>query len=495
MLTLLVVLLLPLSLSLSPLLPPPSLLLPSAISYCQLHGLLTVSSDLTSLPVPFSLRPQTFPAVHFNRVKALAKPLNDLYYRIATNASYLQTTLALTATADSFTKSLLSLHSKIYCTPTPNPLLSPARLGLLRSDYMLTAAGCKQIEVNSIASSFGCMCTGVSNMHNYLADKFNQPTNQQVPRSLPNDATSCLANALALSHTQYLKRHSIPPNNGRSTVLFVIQPNETNLMDQYALQHALETRHNISVARISLASAATLVTRDPTTGSLHLADTEITTIYFRAGYTPADYSESAGGPTATWSGRALLENSRATKCPDLGLHLAGTKKVQQDLTNREVLEEFARGGNDVDALHATFAEQYSLGKDLSDEVARRVTARLTANPNLWVLKPQREGGGCNSYGAAIMTMVEGAGGVQFLDGYVLMERLFPETQVAELVRGGRMSENVEVVSELGIFSTFYDDGNVKESEYAGYLLRTKSVDTDEGGVAAGASVVSSISLT
>lgn len=49
---------------------------------------------------------------------------------------------------------------------------------------------------------------------------------------------------------------------------------------------------------------------------------EVSVVYFRAGYTPADYpSEEA------WRARLLVERSAALKCPTLGYQLAGTKKV------------------------------------------------------------------------------------------------------------------------------------------------------------------------
>ena len=49
-------------------------------------------------------------------------------------------------------------------------------------------------------------------------------------------------------------------------------------------------------------------------------------VYFRAGYSPADYpSESR----AEWRARALLERSKAIKCPTVGYQLAGAKRVQQ----------------------------------------------------------------------------------------------------------------------------------------------------------------------
>lgn len=53
---------------------------------------------------------------------------------------------------------------------------------------------------------------------------------------------------------------------------------------------------------------------------------EVSVFYFRAGYTPVDYPSDS-----EWEGREMIERSSAVKCPCLAYHLAGTKKVQQQL--------------------------------------------------------------------------------------------------------------------------------------------------------------------
>ena len=53
---------------------------------------------------------------------------------------------------------------------------------------------------------------------------------------------------------------------------------------------------------------------------------EVAVVYFRAGYTPSDYPSNR-----QWDARATLERSHAIKCPSVAQHLAGCKKVQQQL--------------------------------------------------------------------------------------------------------------------------------------------------------------------
>ncbi|XP_071022648.1 glutathione synthetase-like [Oncorhynchus clarkii lewisi] len=63
----------------------------------------------------------------------------------------------------------------------------------------------------------------------------------------------------------------------------------------------------------------------------------------------------------SWEARLMMERSLAVKCPDISTHLAGTKKVQQELGRPGVLERFFPGEPDVvDQIRATFAGLYTL---------------------------------------------------------------------------------------------------------------------------------------
>jgi glutathione synthase len=89
-----------------------------------------------------------------------------------------------------------------------------------------------------------------------------------------------------------------------------------------------------------------------------------------------------------------------------------------------------------------------------------------------------------------------------------MQRILPPPQPARLVRRGVVDGGGPTLSELGVFGAFLavsdddaperSDANdagsttvVLVNEYAGHILRTKSVGVNEGGVATGYSVLSS----
>ncbi len=80
-----------------------------------------------------------------------------------------------------------------------------------------------QVELNTIASSFGCLSTQVCKMHRYIVERAGQP-NLDV-RNLPdNDVTSQIADAVGSAVHAY--------DFEGAAVLFVVQPDEKNSYDQ-----------------------------------------------------------------------------------------------------------------------------------------------------------------------------------------------------------------------------------------------------------------------
>jgi glutathione synthase len=220
-------------------------------------------------------------------------------------------------------------------------------------------------------------------------------------------------------------------------------------------------------------------------GGLHVGDDHVSVVYFRSGYTPDDYPGEA-----EWVGRSLMECSTAVKCPSIRWHLAGAKKVQQELARPGVLERFVDAGSAA-LLRGCFAGLWALDGPDADEVV----SMALAEPEGYVLKPQREGGGNNYYGAELSAFLRDNHGSPVLSSYVLMQRIFPKARPSVLVRTGEVKV-ADCISELGVYGTFLGDGSSQPrlNHCAGYLLRTKPAGVDEGGVATGYSVLSSVVL-
>jgi glutathione synthase len=335
-----------------------------------------------------------------------------------------------------------------------------------------------------------------------------------------NPALSKLPSAMHVAHDHYQSRFE--PSHP-AVILFVVQEGETNTVDQRMLEFQLWSNHNVPVVRMSLTKANTRLKLDEESGALYiLPDTsadgaegsipikyEVSVVYFRAGYAPTDYPDGYDG--IEWESREMIERSRATKCPQLGYHLAGTKKVQQELARPGVLERFfdekeigtkENGLIDLDRMRGAFAGLYSLGEDAVEEDLVAVKEAISGKAGMYVLKPQREGGGYNFYSEELAEKLKenitiaDDGSLKLgedLAEFILMQRLFPPKQTAVLLRAGLVEGTGESISELGCFGTIVrgHDGVVLHNEYAGFLLRTKFSDVDEGGVASGFATLSS----
>jgi len=122
---------------------------------------------------------------------------------------------------------------------------------------------------------------------------------------------------------------------------------------------------------------------------------------------------------------------------------------------------------------------------------KQVVEDAKKNPENYVLKPQREGGGNNIYGQQVKEAIEKFSSKE-LSAYILMELVRPPLSNNFILREGIISTE-PMISELGIYSVFLSDANGKIllDEEAGHLLRTKMATTNEGGVAAGASALDS----
>jgi hypothetical protein len=112
------------------------------------------------------------------------------------------------------------------------------------------------------------------------------------------------------------------------------------------------------------------------------------------------------------------------------------------------------------------------------------------------MKPQREGGGNNVYKSAIPARLA-AIPQEHWGSYILMELITPPPAVNTILRGNGKVEQGGVICELGVYGTCLwnrETGEVVRNEEAGYLLRTKGDQSEEGGVAAGYGCMDSVRL-
>uniref|UniRef100_A0A2K5YGJ3 Glutathione synthetase n=1 Tax=Mandrillus leucophaeus TaxID=9568 RepID=A0A2K5YGJ3_MANLE len=263
-------------------------------------------------------------------------------------------------------------------------------------------------------------------------------------------------------------------------VLLIAQEKERNIFDQRAIENELLAR-NIHVIRRTFEDISEKGSLDQDR-RLFVDGQEIAVVYFRDGYMPRQYS------LQNWEARLLLERSCAAKCPDIATQLAGTKKVQQELSRPGMLEMLLPGQPEAVArLRATFAGLYSL--DMGEEGDQAI-AKALASPSRFVLKPQREGGGNNLYGEEMVQALKQLKDSEERASYILMEKIEPEPFENCLLRPGSPAQVVQCISELGIFGVYVrQEKTLVMNKHVGHLLRTKAIEHADGGVAAGVAVL------
>jgi glutathione synthase len=122
-----------------------------------------------------------------------------------------------------------------------------------------------------------------------------------------------------------------------------------------------------------------------------------------------------------------------------------------------------------------------------------IIEKAIKDPKLYVVKPQREGGGNLIHGEKMKVFLENITKEQRKE-YILMQRISPIGYDGLLLREGKILSG-KCVSELGIFGSFLGDGkNIISNRYDGYLLRTKLEKDEDGGVAVGISYLDSLAL-
>ncbi|KAK4529167.1 hypothetical protein CCYA_CCYA01G0024 [Cyanidiococcus yangmingshanensis] len=516
----------------------------------------------TAMPVPMTLFPTVVPRSCYHQARSLMVPLQRCMDSLARDTPFLLQCLRVTATQDPFTARLCELARQ-------NPMEDdrPA-LGILRADYFITTdRRLRLVEINTIASSFGALGSHLRSLHTHVLHRadilglFRDLPHRahsdlpghidaavaqlaswrraQCENNMPeNGALEGIAEALAHAHRWWrAQQESQSLDVDTAVVLFVTQPGERNIYDQKWVEFTLWKEHSIRVRRATLSQIAEhgqlVTTGSGTRPALTLAmgaagDPRaefVSVVYYRAGYIPQDYPSDR-----EWEARAMIARSSAIECPTVAYQLVGSKRMQQILGEPGVFERYLsdspdskwhaqdaastqleeRAHSKAEAVLETFVGMYAFD-DPSNRAA--IVQRVLDHPDEFVLKPQREGGGNNLYGADMVKCIEAYWNAPEmvprrqdpehpLCAYVLMDRIHPASSENVILRNGNAPVRSECVSELGIFGIFFGNARHRGSaststiidtlnQAVGHLLRTKAARQDDGGVAAGVAALDS----
>ncbi|XP_067941608.1 glutathione synthetase-like [Watersipora subatra] len=421
------------------------------------------------------LFPSKYPRSVYEQALAVQQTYNLLYHKVAHDYEFMKETLSSTFERDDFMRDLWKLYETARSSES-----QPVSMEIMRSDYMYQVKdGCfkiAQIEMNTVASSMAVLSEKVNQTHRYLDRVINKPKLIDSSKFPQHDTVSALASGLVAAWEIY--------NNTSAVVLVVVETDEMNFSDIRNIEYEMLRQSNevkvIVRSTEGLSSSAVSLSDG---NHLSVNEHEVAVVYFRTYFNPEHYNQR------DWALRLMIERSKAIKCPTVAAQIAGSKTIQQVLTQPGVLERFL-SPEECASLRDTFVAIYSLNKEAIEKV--------TEKPEDYVLKPNREGGGHNYYGQEILPKLKEIAATQEEEAYILMERVFPESQYNCRVAfdGAKATCScILTVSELGMYGVIIGSASsVERNAASGYLLRTKSSNANEGGYYAGISAIDTPSL-
>jgi glutathione synthase len=440
------------------------------LEFMLAHGAVRYSENGAITHLPCSLTPWQAPRDFVKETEETTSLTTELYHSVAGDVDFLHRELEAARAADPFIESLFQAMGQ---EAPGKPSLYLNRNDCMPAIQPEGGVWPKQVEMNLMASALGEASSVVWRMHRFVGQHLGLNLKE-------NWAGKNLAGALAEGHRAL---------NADGIVLLLIPVGEVSVFDQRILETRLVEEHGLKTKRASLEELGER--GEVRGGHLYLDGHKVSIVYFRSGYAPFHYSNDSA-----WKARHLIEASSAVSIPSARTQLANTKLIQLVLSQQSVLERFV--APDVAQRLARSCVAFSKldqplrGPDGVERLGRDVAL---ANPDDWVLKPHREGGGNNFFGDQLvsqlksMTQAEGA-------AYILMEKIRqPVFESVRLVDG--VAIPCRCFTELGFFSTAYYDAGASQPRFLntdGYLLRTKDESMDEGLVLGGFSFLDTLAL-
>nr|AFP33288.1 glutathione synthetase [Dugesia japonica] len=455
-----------------------------------LNSLIMKSKQLDKIEnLPVTLFPSPFPEDLFHNVVRIQKDFNVLYNKLSRDHEALFEILKNIIEKDDFIKRIWNIYETIRNQPNSQTVF----LSLIRNDFMISlpdeyrksedelselvmkpGVTIKQIEYNLMASSFAGIAQKVLDFHKTNLKLIGVKSAEIESKIPPNHPADGLAKGLICAWQVY--------KTTKAAILFLVGERERNVYDHRILEQCIyEQNPSVLIIRKSFNQCLKEGKLDEN-NCLWINDYEIAVVYFRSGYAPEHFYNDQ-----IWESKLMLEKSKAIKCPSIQQMLVNTKLVQQALSNYTLLKKYLPDVV-VQELVETFANQYLLN-DL-DKIETAIQF-----PEKFVLKPQREGGGNNYFDDDLVRKLTEIRNTEEKHQYVLMERLYPASCKNYILSSSGEISKQSIVSELGIFGVFLGNESETFANYqCGYLLRSKPVNVNEGGVSAGFGCIDSIYL-
>ncbi|CNK89904.1 MULTISPECIES: glutathione synthase [Yersinia] len=462
-----------------------------AVEWALTHGVAFKESLYSAVHTPFTLAPTPISRRDYQHLKSAAQTLSKLIYAVSEDHGFLYDAVHPITAGDPFFSALLNMHQQIHSSATKAPRLP---LLIMRSDFMDDKRdGHKLVEFNGIAAGMGPFGQRIHELHHYLQRQwpaaYMQESHQAMGELVSNYAIEGLSAGIAEA-TFKIKREF--GDTGPARFLMIVQEHENNVFDQHLLELALQQR-GIETQRRTFRELHYQLSTGANNRLLLDGIGSLDTVYLRAGYQYSDYEatdlKEQRCCQALMATRVLIERHRVAVNATVAQQLATSKRVQLLLSRLgdNGLLAFGLTPQEADTVRGVLGEMHPVTPDSIHFVK-------AAPSDSWVLKNQGEGGGHCLFGADILAKLETLEPQQY-QAWSLMGRLHPvpRPMSAWIVRKGELHRVTNLISELGMF-TVQIDGNpgCAEQSFAGYLLRSKSAESTEGGIHSGQGVLDSL---
>ena len=458
----------------------PEDLVQEMIMYLYTNGLTIKSKKGGVSHVPIMLTPSPLPKNIYDKIFFYQIAFNKVINKLSNDQKFLEEILTPIAEKDEFVRKNLEISKKLVNYEHKQKI----KLGIFRNDYLFDKVQNFLLftEYNTIASSMGTFTDRLKKFYSHFSEKYPDVFKKYKEKTIPIEGfdnvdkfTEAMVEGIKLGFPQQYKD---------SIIVFVIQKNETNLFDQYSLSDELYNKYKISSKRLTLNEIKQKCVQDEQ-GNLTINGKLISMFYFRAAYCESDYPDEE-----SWQGRELIELSTAIKIPDINTFLTTFKIFQYELSKPQIMMHYCQNDLIINDILRFFGGIYYL-RDMDTEKQKELLSQVKSNPNLYILKPNREGGGNNIAGDKLKELIpeEGSEPSDLLKNSVIVEKIDAAVHESIVLR----NEEIKIQNSISEFSIYgiilTNENTIHINKSVSFLVRTKNKDEIEGGIMEGAGAV------
>lgn len=145
----------------------------------------------------------------------------------------------------------------------------------------------------------------------------------------------------------------------------------------------------------------------------------------------------------------MLANSNTTCIPDLTYEILNMKRIQCELSKPEVMRKYLNE-EEAHILQRSMTQVKELST-LSEQEYNSLLISVKQNPEQWILKPNREGGGNNMFGASLIPVLESLS-IEERKGYILHEKIDSKFYDNYSINSDQILTKIKCDYELGKFT-------------------------------------------